>query len=136
MIVAELMIAAGGLYIGAKFYQKRRKKKRPFLQPAPHQSTQLPFMPLLMNGTAKTAIQRYLTDTVLPVFGKTRRQQLTEISSEHDQRTNKEVDKKINRNLTIASVSVVFSAISGLGFSTFSLLSLSGFFFISSFGFS
>lgn len=137
MLITKQMIATSSLYIGSKLGQKRHKKNQLFLKPAAHHDLQQPVLPLSLSGTLKQASQRYLSDTsgtFLPIFGKTRRQQLSEIASTNDELTNKKVDQQINLNLTIASASAAFSAIGALGFPLFSLLSLPGLFFISVFG--
>ena len=63
-------------------------------------------------------------------WGATRSGQLKEAASPLDKITQKDAAQKVNRNLTIASVSLALAAVGGLGVPLCSLLSLPGFFYL------
>lgn len=109
----ELAIG-GAAYAGAKALRRHQRQNRcgRFLRPE--------------------HVTKKLDNRLLPSFGSGRQQQLRSIASNVDDQTRQVAQQQVNMNMTIASVSLGLATVGSLGFPVLSLLSLPGFFYVSS----
>ena len=107
MALTELALAGGAFLAGVKTYQMRTRKKRlaPFLQPGKADQEQFQRSLTGALDEAKTAVQDFAQDTLVPLFRRERRAQFIDVSSSVDERDIQEAEQALNRRLAVFGVS-------------------------------
>ncbi len=125
-MLLEVAIASGTIYSGVKVYQIRQRKKNAnqFLLDSQNKNGHLG-TPSLYDRT-KLAIQNFREDTIAPIVGAVRGQQLQEFSSNADEKRINLADKEATQSVIISSISMCLAAAGVWFYPPLMLLSLPG----------